>query len=84
VTPPVERAVEIALEFEASAAESHSRGALKALNPEMERLLRNLGGEDQLHVGRLKDFAARRCSAPRSTVHAQKAKSVTGFHMKPR
>jgi rubrerythrin len=58
--PSVHRAVEIALDLEASAAESHYLNALKQMNPEMERLLKCLGGEDQQHLGRLKEFAARR------------------------
>jgi rubrerythrin len=58
--PSVEKALEIALELESSAAESHYKSALKQVNPEMERLLRCLGGEDQAHLGRLKEFAVKR------------------------
>jgi hypothetical protein len=65
--PSLERAVEIALEFEALAAESHFRAALKQVNPEMERLLNFLGGEDQQHVGRLTEFAAKRGMSVRPT-----------------
>ena len=60
VAPSVERAVEIALELETLAAESHYRNALKQTNPEMERLLKCLGSEDQQHLGRLMEFAAKR------------------------
>lgn len=60
VAPSLQRAVELALELETLAAESHYRAALKQVNPEMERLLSFLGGEDQQHVGRLNEFAAKR------------------------
>lgn len=64
--PSVHRAVEIALDLEASAAESHYLNALKQMNPEMERLLKCLGSEDQQHIDRLKDFAAKRGIPPRA------------------
>lgn len=60
LAPSLERAVQVALEIEALAAEGHYRAALKKMNPEMERLLKSLGGEDQQHLGRLTEFAAKR------------------------
>jgi rubrerythrin len=60
VAPSLERAVAIAQELEASAADSHARAALKQVNPELERLLQYLGGEDEQHLGRLTEFAAKR------------------------
>ncbi len=59
-SPSLDVAVALALEFEKSAAEAHFRNALKQANPEMERLLGCLGGEDRQHLTRLTDFAEKR------------------------
>ena len=60
VPPTVAEALTEALRIERSAAESHCRNALKLANPGVARLLDALGGEDELHVARLADLAARR------------------------
>jgi rubrerythrin len=59
-SPSLEVAVALALDFENSAAEAHFRNALKQANPEMERLLGCLGGEDRQHATRLTEFAEKR------------------------
>ena len=58
--PSLANAVAIAYRLETSAAESHYRNATKSLNPELQRLLSNLGSEDRGHLDRLKSFAASR------------------------
>ena len=64
-TPPtLTEAVALALHLETSAAESHYRNALRSANPELERLLNCLGGEDRTHLDRLKAFAKARGILP--------------------
>ena len=58
--PTLAEAVAFAVRLETSAAESHYRNATKSLNPELQRLLSNLGSEDRGHLDRLKSFAASR------------------------
>jgi hypothetical protein len=60
VPPTLAEAVALAYGIETSAAESHFRNAIRQANPELERLLGCLGGEDKAHLERLKEFAARR------------------------
>lgn len=55
-----EEAVRLAAWIEASAAESELRGALRESNPDIQRLLDHLGGDDRQHVERLKAFAQKR------------------------
>lgn len=84
-TPSLERALEIALEFEEAAAESHYRTALKQMNPEMERLLQFLGSADEQHVDRLKEFSAKLRRPSRVTKRSPaKTSTATGFQLRPR
>ncbi len=53
----LEEAIRLASWIEASAAESELKGALRETNPESQRLLDHLGGDDRLHVERLSAFA---------------------------
>lgn len=55
----LERAVSLALQFEATSAESHYRMAILDSRPEMASLMWNLELADRQHVGGLKEFAAR-------------------------
>jgi hypothetical protein len=55
----LEKAVALALKFEATSAESHYRLAILDSRPEMASLLWNLELADRQHVGALKEFAAR-------------------------
>ena len=64
--PTLVEAVQIALRIETSAAESHDRNAIRQANPELERLLSCLGGEDRMHLERLKIFARSRGILPAS------------------
>lgn len=58
--PSLADAVRTAYRLETSAAESHYRNSLKQSNPELERLLSCLGGEDRQHLERLVTFARNR------------------------
>lgn len=55
-----EEAVQLAAWIEASVAETELRGALRESNPDIQRLLDHLGGDDRLHVERLRAFATKR------------------------
>ncbi len=58
--PDVRSAVQVALEFETSAAEFHYKNAMKQANPSLTRLLGCLGKSDRNHLGELTDFAQSR------------------------
>lgn len=58
--PTVGDALRETILLEKSAAESHSRNALRQANPEIARLLDALGSEDKLHLARVEELARRR------------------------
>lgn len=60
--PPrsVAEAITIALDLESSAAECHFSNALKQADPELERLLRSLAGDERAHQAKLTTFAETR------------------------
>lgn len=60
--PPqsVAEAITVALDLESSAAERHFSNALKQADPELERLLRSLAGDERAHQARLTTFAEKR------------------------
>lgn len=60
--PPqsVAEAITIALELESSAAECHDSSALRQADPELERLLLSLAGDESAHHARLTTFAEKR------------------------
>ena len=53
-------AVRLAMEFEKGVAEIHAKKAITASNPNVVKLLKNLGERDEEHYGFLREFALKR------------------------
>lgn len=59
-SPTLDRAVQLALELESGAANTHLRSAIRQSSPDMARLLDSLGKGDRQHQRALRQLAERR------------------------